>query len=365
MARSHDNKTDKLTERKKTILRAIVDSHVKTGEPVGSKALTHYHGLNYYSSATIRNDMYELEQVGYLEQPHTSAGRIPSERGYRFYVDWLLERYQMTAREISELNAILSAKMSELDKILEYATKIVSEMTKYTGLAVKPPRDLVTVLRYEAICLDEYNLLLIIMFTEDDIRTMRVRSMIPITHECTTKLVSVLNTFAAGVSVGKITLPLIVAMEEQMGPWGALIDPIMKSVYNAMNEKNGGGVKIEGVNNLLQYPEYSDISAVKDLLSIFDREDEIVKLISEAEDDDNVTVYIGSENAFDTRGQSSLVFRKIRRGEELVAAIGIIGPRRMNYARVVTLIDRLTGGIANNIAGDISSGGNNGVKNSS
>jgi heat-inducible transcriptional repressor len=255
--------------------------------------------------------------------------------------------------------------MSEIDKILEYATKLVSEMTKYTGLAVKPPNNIVTVMRYEAICLDEYNLLLIIMFTEDDIRTMRVRSMLPLTRECTSKLVSVLNTYAAGVSADKITLPLIVAKEEQMGPWGSLIDSIMKSVYTAMNEKNGGGVMIEGVYNLLQYPEYSDISAVKDLLSIFDREEEIVKLISDAEDDDNVNVYIGSENAFDVRGQSSLVFRKIRRGGKLVGAIGIIGPRRMNYARVITLIDRLTGGIAKNLRGDSSNGDSSGVRNSS
>ena len=155
----------------------------------------------------------------------------------------------------------------------------------------------------------------------------------------------VLNRYASNIHAESITLPLIMKMEEEMGIYGPLINPIIKNLYEAMNDQHGGEVKVEGVNNLLQYPEYSDIGAVKDLLSIFDRQEDIVKLVSDADADD-VNVYIGSENAVDEKGSSSLIFRTIKRNGEVIGAIGIIGPRRMDYSRVITLIERLAGNIS-------------------
>lgn len=333
-----------LSERQKLILREIVDSHIKNGEPVGSKALTSL-GDKRYSSATIRNEMAHLEEIGYLESPHTSAGRIPTELGYRFYVDMLRERYEMTSRELETLKLMTAAKMSELDSILETATKLASSMTNYTALAVRPKRSLATAQRFETVYLNENNLLLVIMFSDENIRTVRVGSFEKLTRESVMLLSDVLNRYAAGVPAEAITLPVIVEMETQMGRYAPLVNPIMKKIYEAMNDGGVGEVHVEGVNNLLSYPEYSSIDSVKELLSMFDRRDDIVKLVSDADGDD-VNVYIGSENAVDAKGSSSLIFRTIKRGGEVVGAIGIIGPRRMDYSRVIALIERIAGNVS-------------------
>ncbi len=333
-----------LSERQRLILREIVDAHIKNGEPVGSKALTKIGGREY-SSATIRNEMAELEERGYLESPHTSSGRVPTELGYRFYVDWLRRRYEMTSRELETLSSVAAAKMSELDRILETATKLASSMTNYTAVAVRPKRAAGTVSRYETVYLNENDLLLVIMLTEDNIRTVRIRSGKPLTPGCVAKLSAILNSYAAGVTADAITLPVIVRMEEEMGEYAPLIGPIIKNIYEAMNDRGGGDVRVDGVNNLLQYPEYSDIGAVKDLLSMIDRRDDIVRLVSDSPEDDT-NVYIGSENAVDIGGNSSIVFHTIKHNGEVVGAIGIIGPRRMDYSRVMTLIEGLADSIS-------------------
>lgn len=332
-----------LTERQKLILREIVDSHIKNGEPVGSKALTSL-GDKVYSSATIRNEMAFLEEIGYLESPHTSAGRVPTELGYRFYVDWLRDRYEMTNRELETLNLMTAAKISEIDSILETATKLASSMTNYTALAVKPRRNRSVAERYETVYLNEYALLLVIMFSGDNVKTVRVKSAVRLTRQTVAVLADVLNEHIANVPAEAITLPVIMTMEEKMGRAAPVIGSVMKALYETMNE-GGGDVHVEGMNNLLSYPEYSSIDSVKELLSMLDKRDDIVKLVSDADGDD-VNVYIGSENAVDSRGNSSLVFRTIKRGGEVVGAIGIIGPRRMDYSRVIALIERIAGDIS-------------------
>lgn len=345
MARNErENRKGELSERQKLILREIIDSHIKNGEPVGSKALTTL-GDKVYSSATIRNEMAFLEEIGYLESPHTSAGRVPTELGYRFYVDMLRDRYEMTSRELETLQLMTAAKMSELDSILETATKLASSMTNYTALAIKPKRNRAAATRYETVYLNESSLLLVIMFTEDNIKTVKVKSSVPLTKDAVSRLSAVLNAYAAGISADSITLPVIVKMEEEMGIYSALIGPIMKTIYEEMNQGGGGDVHVEGMNNLLSYPEYSDIDSVKELLSIFDKRDDIVKLVSTADGDD-VNVYIGSENAVDTHGNSSLIFRSIKRGGEVVGAIAIIGPRRMDYSRTIRLIEEIAGSVS-------------------
>ncbi|MCD7775751.1 MAG: heat-inducible transcriptional repressor HrcA [Firmicutes bacterium] len=337
-----------LSDRQKLILREIVDFHIKNGEPVGSRALTNIGGKSY-SSATIRNEMAALEDGGYLESLHTSSGRVPTEMGYRFYVDWLRERYQVTKRELDAINSVAATRRAELDKILESATKLVSAMTNYTALSITPRRTSVMAEHYETVYLGEKSLLIVVMLGEDTMRTVRVYSQIPLTREAVTRLSEVLNKYAAGVVAEDINLPTIMRMEAEMEEYGTLIAPIIKKIYEAMTEDVGGEVKIEGVNNLLQYPEYSDVDSVKDLLSIFERRDDIVKLAAGASSDD-VNVYIGKENAVDSHGSSSIVMRTVKRDGEVVGAIAIIGPRRMDYSRVMELLDLLAGNVSSAVS---------------
>lgn len=340
MARNErENRMGELSERQMLILREIVDSHIKNGEPVGSKALTTL-GDKVYSSATIRNEMAFLEECGYLESPHTSAGRIPTEMGYRFYVDMLRDRYEMTTRELETLNLMTAAKMSELDSILETATKLASSMTNYTALAIRPNRNLAVASRFETVFLNEHTLLLVIMFTEDNIKTVKVGCSVPLTPEATKLLSNILNRYVAGVAADSITLPVIMEMEELLGIYAPLLSPIMKKIYETMNKGVGGDVHVEGMNNLLSYPEYSDIDSVKELLSILDKREDIVKLVTN-DDGEDVNVYIGSENSVDAHGNSSMILRSIKKGGEVVGAIAVIGPRRMDYSRTIRLIEEI------------------------
>ena len=163
-----------LSERKKLILKAIVDAHIADGEPVGSKYLMENKQIPC-SSATIRNEMAELEAMGYLEQPHTSAGRVPSERGYRFYVDSLVEHYAMTAREIYQINELLQAKMAELDQILLTASKVASNLTNYTAMAIKPKSSRAAIRRFDAVYMDEKSFILVLVASGNRVKTKNVR----------------------------------------------------------------------------------------------------------------------------------------------------------------------------------------------
>ena len=179
-----------LSERKKQILKAIVDAHIAGGEPIGSKVLMQQIAC---SSATIRNEMAELEEMGYLEQPHTSAGRVPSELGYRFYVDSLVEHYAMTAREIAQINQVLKAKMSELDQILATASSLASNLTNYTGFALKPRASEVTVTKYEAIYIAPGQFVLVMVADDGSVKTRNVKLDLPFDSASVATLATVLN----------------------------------------------------------------------------------------------------------------------------------------------------------------------------
>ena len=207
---------DELSERKKLILKAIIDAHIENGEPVGSKYITTNKQIAY-SSATIRNEMAELESLGYLEQPHTSAGRVPSELGYRFYVDTMLRDYAMTATEISELNNMLKIRLTELDKILERATKLASALTNYTGIAIKPKRKMTVIVKYEIARIDERSFVLVMLTSTQAVKTKYVNLGFDIPDEILAKLQRSLNEHLLCVTADVITLPTIMALEEELG----------------------------------------------------------------------------------------------------------------------------------------------------
>jgi len=337
-----------LSERKKLILKAIIDAHIENGEPVGSKFLTQNKQIAY-SSATIRNEMAELEEMGLLEQPHTSAGRIPSELGYRFYVDSLVERYNLTQNEMAELKRMLHGKQTELDAILQTAMRLAAKFTNYTALALRPRLLRITVSRYELMRLDEYTLVLIMVIGQT-IKTRHVRSQIPVPPEAGMQLAKVLNECAADKTAEELTLPLLMYMERQMGEYDFLVSPVIKSVCETITGFDGGEIRFEGINRLLAYPEYYDMDRLKELLALFERKEDLVKIISEEVGqletaDEQVQIFIGRENLVKIMDNSTLVFKTIRRGGTPVGAIGIIGPTRMDYKRVIAMIDTLTQGV--------------------
>ena len=324
---------ENLSERKKLILKAIVEAHIEGGEPVGSKYIMQNNLLSC-SSATIRNEMAELEQMGYLVQPHTSAGRVPSESGYRFYVDALVEQYARTTHEVIQINQLLKAKMHELDQLLDTASRLASTMTNYTGIAIKPRSNSVTMAKFEIIWLDENNFAMVMISSGGTVKTKKVKTVERVSPEALEQLSAVLNRELCALGADMITLPIILRLETEMAENAFLVNPSVKCIYEAMNEIDGGEMKLAGINHLLKYPEYSDTEKLGELLGTLESQEEILDLVSSAKKDD-INVFIGSESSVKVMNNSSLVFTPIKKNGHTVGVIGVLGPRRMNYKQVL------------------------------
>lgn len=342
------DRSDGLSERKKLILKAIIDAHIENGEPVGSKFLTQNKQISC-SSATVRNEMAELEAMGFLEQPHTSAGRVPSEAGYRLYVDSLIDRYNLTQSEIEELRTTLRQKQNELDSIMQTAVALASKLTNYTALSIRPRQVRITVQKYELMRLDERTVVLI-MLIGSAVKTKYIRSNRIITNDAAVTLSRVLNEKATCITPGEITMPLLMEMERMMGEFDYLVSPVVKAICETLSVFDGGEIRFEGINRLLSYPEYYDMDRLRDMLALFEKKDTLLELLSgETQTGGGVHVYIGRENLVKVMDNSTLIFKPILNGGKTVGAIGIIGPTRMNYRRVIATIDMLTNGISDSL----------------
>lgn len=335
---------NELSDRKKLILKTIVEAHIHGGEPVGSKYITESKQLTC-SSATIRNEMAELEALGYLEQPHTSAGRVPSKQGYRLYVDTLLEEYAMTAKEIAQINQLMKIKMSELDQILDKASKVASAVTNYTGFAIKPRARSVTVTKYETALIDAHSFILIVVASNGAVKTRNVIVDSEIDEHVLARLTAALNDLVVGVDAEGISLSVMIALENRLSGDSVLVNTVMKSIYEMLGDLDSGELKVSGLDRLLQYPEFTDAENLGELLGAFERKDDILDLVSEI-DGENVNVVIGKESSVKVINNSTLVFKPIRAGGKTVGAIGVIGPLRMDYARVLATLDNLGGNIS-------------------
>ena len=329
-----------LSSRKKQILKAVVEAHIAAGEPVGSKYLVQNQLLSC-SSATIRNEMAELEEMGYLEQPHTSAGRVPSELGYRFYVDSLLQHYAMTNKEIDQINSLLKIKMGELDKILEIASKVASNITNYTGIAIKPKQSLVKVLKYEIVAIDTHQFAIVMILSTGAIKTKKVKLPFEVDELLYARLSAALNTYLTGLCADEITLTSVMNLERAMGNEPMLVNATVKAIYETMSDFDGGELHYSGLNHLLQYPEYSDVNKFGEIINTFEEKNEILDLVAGGNDSD-INVLIGSENSVNVMKDSAIVFKQIKKDGKTIGAIGVVGPRRMDYARVLATLNELS-----------------------
>ena len=335
---------NELSDRKKLILKTIVEAHIRGGEPVGSKYITESKHLTC-SSATIRNEMAELESLGYLEQPHTSAGRVPSKLGYRLYVDTLLEEYAMTAKEIAQINQLMKIKMSELDQIIDKASKVASAVTNYTGFAIKSRARSVTVTKYEAALIDAHSFVLIVVASNGSVKTRNVIVDSVIDEHILARLTAALNDLVVGVDAEGISLSVMISLENRLSGDSVLVNTVMKSIYEMLGELDSGELKVSGLDRLLQYPEFADAENLGELLGAFERKNDILDLVPETDGED-VNVVIGKESSVKVINNSTLVFKPIRSNGKTVGAIGVIGPLRMDYARVLTTLDNLGGNIS-------------------
>ena len=335
-----------LNERKKLILKAIIEAHVKEGEPVGSKYLTQNKQIAL-SSATIRNEMAELESLGYLEQPYTSAGRVPSESGYRFYVNSLMQKYRMSQNELARMNALAKSRLAEIDRLLESATRLAAGLTNYTSIAIKPKQSTGVITKFKTVLLDKHLFMLVMIDGTGNIKTRQITSDEEISEETLSRLEEELNLKIANKRVDEITVSLVMEIERNFGAGEGIVSSGHQDRLRNTRRAEGGDLKMAGVNHLLEYPEFSDAREFKELLGVLEEKRDILKLVSDSDlDEDGPQVLIGSENVLEEMKNSTMVFQKIKSGGKVVGAIGIIGPRRMDYSKVISTVEYIAQNIS-------------------
>ena len=323
-----------LDERKKKILQAVIRNYLETGEPVGSRTISKYTDLNL-SSATIRNEMSDLEELGYIIQPHTSAGRIPTDQAYRLYVDSMMEEKD---REIGELKEMLIEAESKVDKVLKNVAKVLASNTNYATV-VSAPQIRGNKLKFLQLSrVDETQILAVIVVEGNVIRNEMIPVDEPITDEMLLKLNILLNTHLTGLSIDEINLGMITALKEQAGIHSDLISTVMDAVAEAIRGEEDLEIYTSGANNFFKYPELADNEKASELIGTFEEKKALAKLATENladEQNTGIQVYIGEESPIKAMKDCSVVTATYELEEGMRGSIAIIGPKRMDYEKVV------------------------------
>jgi len=323
-----------LSERKRKILQAIIRNYLETGEPVGSRTISKYTDLNL-SSATIRNEMADLEEMGYILQPHTSAGRIPSDAGYRLYVDAMMLEKQ---KEVDDLKVELLDKEEKLDSLLKQTAKLLATNTNYATLVSSPTLHR-NKLKFIQLSKVGGNQLLAVIVAEGNLIK---NSILPIDEEIDDenilKLNILLNTHLNGLSIEEINLGMITRMKQQAGIHGDIIGDVIDAVAAAIHEEDDLEIYTSGTNNIFKYPELSDNQRASELITTFEEKQLLGKLVQDTLADENNTgiqVYIGNESPISEMNDCSIVTATYDLGDGMKGTIGIVGPKRMDYDKVV------------------------------
>ncbi len=326
-----------LDERKIKILNAIIQTYLETGEPVGSRTISRFTDLKL-SSATIRNEMSDLEDMGYILQPHTSAGRIPSDKGYRFYVDNLMK---VKNEEVVRENEMMVQKVDKLEQILKQVVRMLATNTNYASLITAPQSRRNKLKFIQLTQVDEEQLLAVMMLDGNMIKNKLIRIDEPVDREEVVKLNLLLNTYLQGLSLQEINMELIQTMKRQAGSHRQIINELIDAVVDAIQEEDDTEIYTSGTTNLLKYPELGDRDKAGQLLYALEEKQGLTELIAGdgSEEKHGIQVYIGSESPVQSMKDCSIVTATYELEEGVQGTIGIIGPKRMDYKKVVNNLE--------------------------
>lgn len=321
-----------LDERKRKILNAIIQTYLETGEPVGSRTISKYTDLKL-SSATIRNEMSDLEDLGYILQPHTSAGRIPSDLGYRLYVDQLMREKE---QEVAEIKELMIEKTDRMEKVLKQVVKILASNTNYATMITGPTYHQNKVKFIQLSKVSDLQLLAIIVVEGNVVKNQIISINEPINEDDMLKLNLLLNTQLNGLTLEEINLGIITKLKEQAGIYSEVISIVLDAVAEAISTEEIP-VYTSGAKNIFRYPELADTSRASELISAFEEKRLLADMIKEIDDEENtgIQVYIGSESPISSMRDCSVVTASYDLGGGMKGTIGIIGPKRMDYENVV------------------------------
>ena len=319
-----------LTDRKKQILRAIVDSYIRTAEPVGSKTISQLPGMDF-SPATIRNEMADLTTMGLLEQPHTSAGRVPSAAGYRLYVDELMQNYRLSMDETKTINQAMEVKMQEVDKMISQVGKLVSKMTDLPAYAVAARSSQRTVKRFDLILAEAGSFILVVMLSDNQVQNKLICLPLDVSQEDLRLLSAVLNASLTELTADEIT-PELLAKVTRSAAGAASLVPVIVDYTVELLKKTHSEVYMTGQAKLLGQPEYHDVEKAQEVLTSLD--EDVISNLPATLSSGTTQILVGPENVAKELKDSSVVITKFDIGDGMQGMIGVVGPTRMDYAKI-------------------------------
>lgn len=328
-----------LTDRKKQILKVVVEDYVRTAEPVGSKAIAAEMGG--VSSATIRNELSDLTELGYLEQPHTSAGRVPSPKGYRLYVNELMERQRLSVAETERINQSLQMRMEELDRVISQAGRAVSSLMNYPAYVAATGKKQMTARRFELLPVDEHSCIVVMMMGDNRVKSQLLRMQLKVDAEQMPTLVNLLNSNFTGVSADEMNRRLMDVSEQVTPQMFLLLSQTIAYAADVLEEAGQKEVFTMGASQLLKLPEFRDADKAHQLMSFLSDSKENLPV----PDEGPMKILIGPENVSEALQDTSVVVASYDIGDDMRGLIGVVGPTRMDYGTVAARLSGFAEGL--------------------
>lgn len=325
-----------LSERKIKILQAIINDYINTAEPVGSRTIAKKYNLGV-SSATIRNEMSDLEEMGLIIQPHSSAGRVPSVKGYRLYVDELMQYKKLDEHKIKILEEIIESSINKIDYLMKETAQALAELTNYTAITSKPGISKTKLKHMQLIPLDENSIILVSVTDTNVVQNHIINIAKSPSNETLLKLSEIINQHLVGLTIEQINLPVIQNLKNQLGNYNEILNPILECITDAVNRADETEISLSGAKNMLEYPEFNDVSKAKILFKTLEQK-KILNEIVNTESIGKIQITIGDENGIDEIKECSIIKTTYTIGNAEIGTIGILGPTRMDYAQVVSML---------------------------
>lgn len=328
-----------LSERQKMILSAIVDDYIRSAEPVGSRSISK-RGDVAFSPATIRNEMSDLEELGYLEQPHTSAGRIPSEKGYRYYVDHLLAQGAVTRPDLNLMKTFFAERLQEMEQVIQQVASMLSGLTNYTSIVLGPEVFNTTLRMIQVVPLDETSAVAIIVTSTGQVENKVFRIPPGVRMEEIEKFVRILNERLKGVPLFQLRSKIYTEISEELSKHVSGYDDLLKVFEEVVVSDKQDRIFLAGSTNLLVQPEFKDVERVKSFLDLLEETPTLFKIIGSAPE--GLQVRIGSENTVAAINNCSLITATYAVDGKTLGTIGILGPTRMEYGKVIGILNHFS-----------------------
>lgn len=331
-----------LTDRQRMILNAIVDDYIRSAEPVGSRSISKRGDVGF-SPATIRNEMADLEELGFLEQPHTSAGRIPSHKGYRYYVDHLTSSFSLTPSELKMMKAFFAEKLNAMEQMIQHAAGILSHMTNYTSILLGPEVFHTSLRHFQLLPLNEETAVAIIVTSTGQVENKTVTIPRGVSLSEMEQVVNLLNSKLANVPLYKLKTRLYSELGQEMQKHIDHYEELMKMLDVALdNGDQEHKIYLSGTTNMLNQPEFRDVDKVKNILELLEQTPTLMKMMAPSPGETGIQVRIGTENDHRAFESCSLITATYSADGKALGTIGILGPTRMEYARVIGILNILS-----------------------